>query len=110
MDWLAQLCGLPTKFLFSRADASEAGAAAAAAEGMDGATADARAAATGRGGGVIQGTSSEGVLVAMLAARARAMRGRAPEDAVRLVAYGTDQVGRRAGHALLHCRALQGPH
>jgi hypothetical protein len=59
---------------------------------MAGATADACAAATGSGGGVIQGTSSEGVLVAMLAARARAMRGRPPEDAVRLVAYGSDQV------------------
>jgi hypothetical protein len=104
MDWLAQLCGLPDKFLFSRADAgADADAAppngpaagAAPRADMAGATADAAAAAAGPGGGVIQGTSSEGVLVAMLAARARAMRGRPPEDAVRLVAYGSDQA--RAG-------------
>jgi hypothetical protein len=96
MDWLARLCGLPNKFLFSRAAPAAPGAAAAAAaapgsSNMAGATADAAAAATGPGGGVIQGTSSEAVLVAMLAARARALRGRPPGDAARLVAYGSDQ-------------------
>jgi hypothetical protein len=35
------------------------------------------------------------VLVAMLAARARAMAGRPPEDALKLVAYGTNQVLQR---------------
>lgn len=43
-------------------------------------------------GGVLQGSSSEAVLVAMLAARARALAGQAPETAVKLVAYGTEQV------------------
>jgi hypothetical protein len=42
MDWLAQLMGLPPKFMFSSG---------------------------GPGGGVIQGTTSEAVLVALLAAR-----------------------------------------
>jgi hypothetical protein len=42
MDWLAQLMGLPSKFMFRSG---------------------------GPGGGVIQGTSSEAVLVALLAAR-----------------------------------------
>ena len=95
MDWLADLCRLPAKFKFARAPPSSAGAAAggagsAAAAAAD-MTADAAAAATGGGGGCIQGTSSEAVLVALLAARARKMRGRPPEDAARLVAYGSDQ-------------------
>jgi len=47
--------------------------------------------APGRGGGVIQGTASEATLVALLAARARAMAARPPEDALRLVAYSSDQ-------------------
>ena len=64
MDWLAQLCDLPPKFLFS----------------------------SGVGGGTIQGTTSEAVLVAMLAARAKAMRGRPAEDAVKLTTYMSDQV------------------
>lgn len=50
--------------------------------------------ASGTGGGVIQGTSSEAVLVALLAARARALKGRPPADALRLVAYASDQVNR----------------
>jgi hypothetical protein len=49
-------------------------------------------------GGVIQNSSSEAVLVAMLAARARALAGRPPEDAVKLVAYGTSQVGMVIDH------------
>lgn len=64
LDWLAKACGLPTRF---------------------------HVGAPGPGGGVIQGTSSEAVLVALLAARARTMRGRPPEDALRLVAYASDQ-------------------
>lgn len=95
MDWLAQLCGLPQKFLFSRAVSGGAGSGnggdAGASRGMQGATADAHAAATGAGGGVIQGSSSEAVLVAMLAAKARAMRGRPAADGLKLVAYGSDQ-------------------
>lgn len=66
MDWLAQLCGLPSKFLFSSG---------------------------GPGGGVIQGTSSEAVLVALLAARAAAMKDRPVTDRLKLVAYSSDQVG-----------------
>jgi hypothetical protein len=41
---------------------------------------------------VIQGTSSEAVLIAMLAGRARALQGQPPEAALKLVAYGSDQV------------------
>lgn len=40
-----------------------------------------------------QGTASEALLVALLAARAKALKGRPPEDAVKLVAYSSDQVG-----------------
>lgn len=68
MDWLAQLCGLPDKFV-NKGASSKAG------------------------GGCIQSTSSEAVLVAMLAARARAMEGQPAEAALKLVAYGSDQVG-----------------
>lgn len=68
MDWLAKLCGLPDKFI-SNGDSSRPG------------------------GGCIQSTSSEAVLVAMLAARARAMEGQPAEAALQLVAYGSDQVG-----------------
>jgi hypothetical protein len=49
------------------------------------------------GGGVIQGTSSEAVLVAMLAARARVLEGRPHEDTLKLVAYGSDQVSQGLG-------------
>eukprot|EP00878_Enallax_costatus_P025982 GHUV01027848.1.p1 GENE.GHUV01027848.1~~GHUV01027848.1.p1 ORF type:complete len:388 (+),score=81.82 GHUV01027848.1:52-1215(+) len=66
MDWLAKLCGLPDKFI-SNGDSSRPG------------------------GGCIQSTSSEAVLVAMLAARARAMEGQPAEAALKLVAYGSDQ-------------------
>lgn len=73
LDWLLKLCGLPNKFLC-------------------------RPSASGNSsgkcpGGVIQGTSSEAVLVAMLAARARALADRPPESVLKLVAYGTEQVG-----------------
>ena len=70
MDWLAQLCGLPERFMHRSG--------------------------TG-GGGVIQGTSSEAVAVALLAAQCRAMRGRPPRDRLKLVAYSSDQVGRALG-------------
>ncbi len=65
MDWLAKLLKLPPSFLAS----SE------------------------KGRGSLQGSGSESVLVALLAAKARALHGRPAEDAVRLVAYATDQVG-----------------
>lgn len=69
LDWLGKLLGLPHEFL---------------AAGPDG--------KLGRGGGVIQSTASEATLVALLAARCRAMAGRPAEDALRLVAYSSDQV------------------
>ncbi len=68
LDWLGKLLGLPPAFL---------------AVGPGG--------ARGRGGGVIQGTASEANLVALLAARARALAGRPAADALRLVAYASDQ-------------------
>ncbi len=40
---------------------------------------------------MIQGTASEANLVALLAARARALAGRPAADALRLVAYASDQ-------------------
>ncbi|GLC76482.1 hypothetical protein PLESTF_001786000 [Pleodorina starrii] len=65
MDWLAELCGLPPSFRCNGG--------------------------AGPGGGVIQGTTSEAVVVALLAARARALRGRDPADKLKLVAYASDQ-------------------
>ena len=76
MDWLAQLCGLPERFMHRSG--------------------------TG-GGGVIQGTSSEAVAVALLAAQCRAMRGRPPGDKLKLVAYSSDQVGPGIGTSSVHC-------
>lgn len=61
LDWTARLLGLPDRFLH----------------------------ATGPGGGCIQGTASESSLVAMLAARARAVRAGARPEA--LVAYASTQ-------------------
>jgi tyrosine decarboxylase len=72
LDWLAALAGLPPRFFSS-----------------------------GAGGGVIQGTASEATLVALLAARTRALRGAAsstpaaaappsPEQSA-LVGYASDQ-------------------
>jgi len=40
---------------------------------------------------VVQGTSSEAVLVALLAARARTLRNRPKSDTLKLVAYSSDQ-------------------
>jgi hypothetical protein len=40
----------------------------------------------------MQGTSSEAVLVAMLAARAKTLRNRPAEDTLKLVVYSSDQV------------------
>jgi hypothetical protein len=97
MDWLGKLCGLPDKFISaagsSSSSADQAAAAASAANGSSSSNGTAAAAAAKSGGGVIQGTSSEAVLVAMLAGRARALQGQPPEAALKLVAYGTDQVG-----------------
>ena len=76
LDWLGKLLGLPPAFL---------------AVGPGG--------ARGRGGGVIQGTASEATLVALRAARARALAGRPAADALRLFverASGLDG-GRVAG-------------
>ncbi len=112
MDWLAELVGLPERFTF-RSGGPGGGVIQARAlwGGVRGAAAthassllcgvasrrtnlelhwavwhlDFRA----------QGTSSEAVLVALLAARARSLRGRPPEDALRLVAYSSDQVRHR---------------
>ncbi len=44
--------------------------------------------------GVLQGTASEAVLVALLAAQAKAMAGRPEEHRERLVCYSSDQVER----------------
>jgi hypothetical protein len=99
MDWLGKLCGLPDKFISaagssSSSSADQAAAAAAATSAANGSSSSdgTAAAAVKSGGGVIQGTSSEAVLVAMLAGRARALQGQPPEAALKLVAYGTDQV------------------
>ncbi|KAF8067231.1 hypothetical protein HT031_002278 [Scenedesmus sp. PABB004] len=78
MDWLAKLCGLPEKFLSPTARGDSGGG-------------NSDAPPRPASGGVIQSTSSEAVLVAMLAARARTMQGRPAEDALRLVCYGSDQ-------------------
>ena len=50
--------------------------------------------------GVIQSTASEATLVALLAAKARAVQGRPAEDAHKVVAYCSDQAhssGERVG-------------
>ncbi|XP_049936770.1 phenylacetaldehyde synthase-like isoform X2 [Nymphaea colorata] len=62
MDWLAKMLKLPEQFLSS-----------------------------GNGGGVIQGTASEAVLVALLAARDRTLRRDESVGIDRLVVYGSDQ-------------------
>ena len=69
LDWLAKLLALPPAFLSRAADGREA-----------------------VGGGVIQGTASEATVVALLAARTRALKGRPAQDACRLVVYTSDQV------------------
>ncbi|MFI4917411.1 MAG: pyridoxal-dependent decarboxylase [Phycisphaerales bacterium JB060] len=62
LDWMAQLCGLPEKFL-----------------------------STSNGGGVIQGTASEATLVAMVAARHRLRLQHPQTDPRTLVAYTSTQ-------------------
>lgn len=62
LDWMAELCGLPERFL-----------------------------STGRGGGVIQGTASEATLVAMVAARHRLKTVHPDLDQRTLVAYTSTQ-------------------
>ena len=69
LDWLANMLELPSQFLFQSG---------------------------GEGGGVIQGTASEATLVAVLSARARAVREHREEDPEssvmsRLVCYGSRQ-------------------
>lgn len=92
MDWLVKLCGLPDKFLCKSPDSSSSAAAAAGSTSNGNSNGNSSSSSSGKSpGGVIQGTSSEAVLVAMLAARARAMAGRQPEDSLKLVAYGTNQ-------------------
>ncbi|WIA32960.1 hypothetical protein OEZ86_006125 [Tetradesmus obliquus] len=91
MDWLGKLCGLPDKFITAASSSSADQTTSDAANGSSSSNGAAAAAAAKPGGGVIQGTSSEAVLVAMLAGRARALDGQPPEAALKLVAYGSDQ-------------------
>jgi hypothetical protein len=94
MDWLAKLCDLPDKFL-CRPPTSETSATTASSNG-NGSTShgtNGSSSAAKSPGGVIQPTTSEAILVAMLAARARVMNGRQPDAALTLVAYSTNQVG-----------------
>lgn len=98
MDWLGKLCGLPDKFITAASSSADQTTSDAANGSSSNGTA--AAAAAKPGGGVIQGTSSEAVLVAMLAGRARALDGQPPEAALKLVAYGSDQV-RYCRHPLM---------
>lgn len=93
MDWLVKLCGLPDKFL-CKPPSSEPNSSSNAPSNGNSSSSNGNSSSKSPGG-VIQGTSSEAVLVAMLAARARAMAGRPAEEALKLVAYGTNQVRRR---------------
>jgi aromatic-L-amino-acid/L-tryptophan decarboxylase len=145
MDWLARLCGLPAAFQYfpekeeeeeDTAAGDEAGegrqeyssgngnGADGNGNGADGSDNESDGSSRNSnnrgGGGSIQGTSSEAVIVAMLAARARAMQGRPPEDALKLVCYGSDQahscyakaarvLGLPPGHSrVLACRESDG--
>lgn len=92
MDWLVKLCGLPDKFLCKPPSSEPNSNGNAPSNGNSGSSSSNGNSSSKSPGGVIQGTSSEAVLVAMLAARARAMAGRPAEDALKLVAYGTNQV------------------
>ncbi len=83
MDWLGKLLGLPPSFLSTGSG--------------------------GRGGGCIQGTASEAAVVALLAARSRALAGRPHEDHVRLVAYTSDQARVLKGMTLGLRRSLVRP-
>lgn len=62
LDWLGKIINLPEAFLLS-----------------------------GKGGGVIQGTASEAILVVLLAARDKALKAIGMESLERLVVYGSDQ-------------------
>ena len=75
LDWLAQLLDLPSCFRSHTPEGKPS-----------------------EGGGVIQGSASEATLVALLAARTQA--GAAPEEAHRLVAYGSDQVRSFPSHTM----------
>ena len=73
--------------------AAAGGAASAPAAGpASGAAPTAGAGGAPKGGGVMQSTTSEAVLVAMLAARCRVLKGQPPEATLKLVAYASDQV------------------
>ena len=69
LDWLGKLLALPPEFLSRTPDGREAS-----------------------GGGVIQGSASEAAVVALLAARTKALKGRPAEDVCRLVVYTSEQV------------------
>eukprot|EP00884_Botryococcus_braunii_P016651 jgi/Botrbrau1/366/Bobra.110_2s0022.2 len=69
LDWLGKALDLPQQFLSRNPDGTP-----------------------GKGGGVIQGTASDAVLVALLAARSVALSSRSPRDMCDLVAYTSDQV------------------
>lgn len=94
LDWLVRACGLPEKFLWHQPDpnSSSDGNGSSSAGSIGGSSSSREGSGRKRPGGVIQNSSSEAVLVAMLAARARALSGRPCEAALQLVAYGTDQV------------------
>lgn len=62
LDWLGKIINLPEAFLLS-----------------------------GKGGGVIQGTASEAILVALLAARDKALKAMHVGSLEKLVVYGSDQ-------------------
>ncbi|KAL4190634.1 hypothetical protein AMTRI_Chr07g25730 [Amborella trichopoda] len=85
LDWLAKVLKLPEQFL-----------------------------STGKGGGVIQGTASEAMLVALLAARDKALRRVGQNLLENLVVYGSDQTHsalikacKIAGINPMNCRLLQ---
>ncbi len=79
LDWLAELTGLPEGFRST----------------------------SGTGGGVIQGTASEAVLVAMVAARERVRRRGTPVDAP-LVAYASTQAHSSVLKAAMLCGVARG--
>ncbi|XP_009384062.2 tyrosine decarboxylase 2 isoform X2 [Musa acuminata AAA Group] len=68
LDWLAKMLKLPNQFL-----------------------------STGKGGGVIQGTASEAILVVLLAARDKILRKVGKKSLEKLVVYASDQT-----HSALH--------
>ncbi|KAI7846406.1 hypothetical protein COHA_000116 [Chlorella ohadii] len=69
-------------------------------------------AASPAAGAVLYGTASEALLAALLAAKARTLAGRQPEDALKLVVYATDQTHSCCRKAcmvagILHMRQLR---